>query len=249
MTQAFGIDIGGTGIKGAVVDVGSGELATERQRIKTPHPATPEAVARCVAQLVSEAGWHGDIGATFPAVIKHGVAQSAANVDPSWIGTDVDRVFTDAVGGGEVIVLNDADAAGIAEARFGAAKGVNGVVIMLTFGTGIGSALLMDGVLVPNTELGHLELDGHDAESRAAASVRDEHGMSYKEWAHRVNHYMQHVERLFTPDLFVVGGGVSKNADKWVPLLDLNTPVEPAQLLNNAGIVGAAIAVVERRAE
>jgi polyphosphate glucokinase len=250
MTQAFGIDIGGTGIKGAVVDVGSGELATERTRIKTPQPATPEAVAKVVARLVADADWHGDVGATFPAVIKHGIAQSAANVDPSWIGTDVDRVFTDAVGGGsEVIVLNDADAAGIAEARYGAAKGVNGVVIMLTFGTGIGSALLMDGVLVPNTELGHLELDGHDAESRAAASVRDEHGMSYRVWAERVNHYMRHVERLFTPDLFVVGGGVSKNADKWVPLLDLHTPVEPAQLLNNAGIVGAAIAVVERRAE
>jgi polyphosphate glucokinase len=202
-----------------------------------------------VAQLVSDAGWSGDVGATFPAVIKHGVAQSAANVDPSWIGTDVDQVFTGALTGtGEVIVLNDADAAGIAEARFGAAKGVAGVVIMLTFGTGIGSAVLMDGVLVPNTELGHLELDGHDAESRAAASVRDEHGMSYRVWSQRVNHYMQHVERLFSPDLFVVGGGVSKNADKWVPLLDLHTPGEPAQLLNNAGIVGAAIAVVERRA-
>ncbi|MDT4919401.1 MAG: polyphosphate glucokinase [Pseudonocardiales bacterium] len=250
MAQAFGIDIGGTGIKGALVNVDTGQLATERQRIKTPQPATPEAVAKVVARLVGDANWRGDIGATFPAVIKHGVAQSAANVDPSWIGTDVDRVFTDAVGGGgEVIVLNDADAAGIAEARFGAAKGVQGVVIMLTFGTGIGSALLMDGVLVPNTELGHLELDGHDAESRAAASVRDEHGMSYKVWSQRVNHYMRHVERLFTPDLFVVGGGVSKNADKWVPLLELHTPVEPAQLLNNAGIVGAAIAVVERRAE
>jgi polyphosphate glucokinase len=248
--QAFGIDIGGSGIKGAIVDTASGELATERRRIATPQPSTPAAVAAVVAQLVDEAGWSGDIGATFPAVIKHGVAQSAANVDPSWIGTDVDRVFTDAVGGGSgVIVLNDADAAGIAEARFGAAKGVAGVVIMLTFGTGIGSALLMDGVLVPNTELGHLELDGHDAESRAAASVRDEHAMSYKVWAHRVSHYMRHVERLFTPDLFVVGGGVSKNAQRWVPLLNLKTPVEPAQLLNNAGIVGAAIAATERHDE
>jgi len=248
MTQAFGIDIGGSGIKGAIVDVESGQLATERQRVPTPQPATPEAVAEVVARLVADAQWHGDVGATFPAVIKYGVAQSAANVDRSWVGTNVDRVFTDAVGEGcEVIVLNDADAAGIAEARFGAAKGVDGVVIMLTFGTGIGSALLMNGVLVPNTELGHLELDGHDAESRAAASVRDVHGMSYKAWSQPVNHYMRHVERLFTPDLFVVGGGVSKNADKWVPLLDLRTPVKPAQLLNNAGIVGAAIAVVERR--
>jgi polyphosphate glucokinase len=247
---AFGVDIGGTGIKGAVVEVASGLLTTERKRVLTPQPATPEAVARVVGRLVAEAHWQGDIGATFPAVIKHGIAQSAANVDPSWVGTDADKVFTDAVGAGsEVIVLNDADAAGIAEARFGAAKGVSGVVIMLTFGTGIGSALLMDGLLVPNTELGHLELDGYDAESRAAASVRDEHGMSYKKWAHRVNLYMQHVERLFSPDLFVVGGGVSKNADRWVPLLELNTPVEPAQLLNDAGIVGAAIAAVERLGE
>jgi polyphosphate glucokinase len=248
--QAFGIDIGGSGIKGALVDVATGQLATGRQRIPTPQPSTPVAVAAVVAQLVEDARWRGDIGATFPAVIKHGVAQSAANVDPSWVGTDVDRVFTAAVGsGGEVTVMNDADAAGIAEARFGAAKGVAGVVIMLTFGTGIGSALLMNGVLVPNTELGHLELDGYDAESRAAASVRDEHGMSYKKWAKRVNDYMQHVERLFTPDLFVVGGGVSKNADRWVPLLELKTPVKPAQLLNDAGIVGAALAAVDRLGE
>ncbi|HEV7203146.1 MAG TPA: ROK family protein [Jatrophihabitans sp.] len=248
--QAFGIDIGGTGIKGAPVDTATGELVTERKRILTPQPATPEAVAKVVAEMVSEAGWTGLIGATFPAVIKHGVAQSAANVDESWVGTDADKVFSEAVGpGSEVIVLNDADAAGIAEARFGAAKGVDGVVIMLTFGTGIGSALLMDGVLVPNTELGHLELDGYDAESRAAASVRDEHGMSYKKWAKRVNDYMTHVERLFTPDLFVVGGGVSKNADKWVPLLELKTPVKPAQLLNDAGIVGAALAAVDRLGE
>ncbi|WP_375502776.1 polyphosphate--glucose phosphotransferase [uncultured Jatrophihabitans sp.] len=244
--QAFGVDIGGTGIKGAVVDTGTGELVTERKRILTPHPATPDAVAKVVAQLVTEAGWQGKIGATFPAVIKHGVAQSAANVDPTWVGTDADKTFTQAVGGtSEVLVLNDADAAGIAEARYGAAKGVAGVVILLTFGTGIGSALLMNGVLVPNTELGHLELDGHDAETRAAASVRDEHGMSYKKWSKRVEAYMQHVERLFTPDLFVVGGGVSKAAEKWVPLLELKTPVKPAQLLNDAGIVGAAIAAVE----
>ena len=248
--QAFGVDIGGTGIKGAIVDTGTGSLVTERKRILTPQPATPEAVAQVVAQLVSDAGWQGLIGATFPAVIKHGVAQSAANVDPSWVGTDADKVFTEAAGGtSEVLVLNDADAAGIAEARYGAAKGVPGVVILLTFGTGIGSALLMNGVLVPNTELGHLELDGYDAETRAAASVRDEHGMSYRKWAKRVDAYMQHVERLFTPDLFVVGGGVSKSADKWVPLLDLKTPVKPAQLLNDAGIVGAAIAAVEGLAE
>ncbi len=245
--RALGIDIGGTGIKGAVVDTSSGELVTERIRILTPNPSTPDAVGAVVAKLVADLEWTGRIGATFPAVIQHGVARSAANVDKSWVGTDVDATFTDAVpAGSEVTVLNDADAAGLAEHRFGAAQRVSGVVLMLTFGTGIGSALLIDGVLVPNTELGHLELHGHDAETRAAASVRDEHGMSYKAWAKRVNDYMQHVERLFTPDLFVVGGGVSKKAEKWVPLLELRTPVRTAQLLNNAGIVGAAMAAVER---
>jgi polyphosphate glucokinase len=246
--QAYGIDIGGTGIKGAVVDTTTGQLLTPRTRILTPQPSTPDAVAGVVVKLLEDAGWSGPVGATFPAVIQHGVAKSAANVDKSWIGTDVDACFTNATGSGtEVSVLNDADAAGIAEARFGAARGVSGVVILLTFGTGIGSALLIDGTLVPNTELGHLELDGHDAEKRAAASVRDEEDLSYKKWAKRVNDYMSHVERLFTPDLFVVGGGVSKDADKWVPQLKLNTPVKPAELLNDAGIVGAAIAAAERR--
>ncbi len=248
--QAYGIDIGGTGIKGAVVDVATGRLVTARKRILTPQPSTPDAVARVVVELLTEAGWTGPVGATFPAIIQHGVAKSAANVDKSWIGTDVDRCFTDAAGSGtDVTVLNDADAAGIAEARFGAARGVSGVVILLTFGTGIGSALLIDGILVPNTELGHLELNGHDAETQAAASVRDENDLSYRKWAKRVDEYMAHVERLFTPDLFVVGGGVSKDAQKWVPLLTLNTPVKPAELLNDAGIVGAAIAAAERRGE
>jgi polyphosphate glucokinase len=246
--QALGIDIGGSGIKGAVVRTSSGELATERVRIVTPQPSTPDSVAAVVAQLVKQAEWHGVVGATFPAVVQHGVARSAANVDHSWIGTDVDAVFTQATGE-QIIVLNDADAAGIAEARFGAARDVAGVVILLTFGTGIGSALLVDGKLVPNTELGHLELDGHDAETRAAASARDREKLSYKHWAKRVQKYMAHVEKLFTPDLFVVGGGVSKEADKWVPHLELHTPVKPAQLLNNAGIVGAAMAAAERRGE
>jgi polyphosphate glucokinase len=249
-SRAFGIDIGGSGIKGAIVDTTTGELVTKRVRIPTPQPSTPKAVAEVVATLLAGAGWHGPVGATFPAVIQHGVARSAANVDKSWIGTDVDAVFTDAAPSAtDVHVLNDADAAGIAEARFGAAKGVRGVVLMLTFGTGIGSALLMNGVLVPNTELGHLELDGHDAEKRAAASVREDNKMSYKEWAKRVDRYMNHVQRLFTPDLFVVGGGVSKDAHKWVPLLHLDTPVQPAQLLNEAGIVGAAMAALERTFE
>lgn len=246
--QALGIDIGGSGIKAAVVHTATGELATARARVTTPQPSTPESVAAIVAELARQAEWHGVIGATFPAVIQHGVARSAANVDHSWIGTDVDAVFTKATGE-DVIVLNDADAAGIAEARFGAARDVAGVVILLTFGTGIGSALLVDGKLVPNTELGHLELDGHDAETRAAASVRDREDMPYKRWAKRVSRYMSHVEKLFTPDLFVVGGGVSKDSDKWVPHLDLHTPVRPAQLLNNAGIVGAAMAAAEQRGE
>lgn len=244
---AFGIDIGGSALKAAVVDVATGRLLTPRNRILTPRPSTPRAVAGVVAKLVGDAGWNGPVGATFPAIIQHGVARSAANVDPSWIGTDVDACFTRATPSAtDVTVVNDADAAGIAEARFGAAKGVAGVVILLTFGTGIGSALLVDGRLVPNTELGHLELDGHDAEKRAAASVRDESKMSYKDWAKRVDRYMKHVELLFTPDLFVVGGGVSRDADKWVPRLDLHTPVKPAELLNNAGIVGAAISAAEK---
>jgi polyphosphate glucokinase len=247
-TTAFGVDIGGSGIKGAIVDLTRGELATDRVKYLTPQPSTPEAVGQVVARLVREAGWNGVLGATFPAVIQHGVARSAANVDKSWIDTDVDQVFTKATGC-DVTVLNDADAAGLAEARFGAAKGVDGVVILLTFGTGIGSALLVDGKLVPNTEFGHLELDGHDAEKRAASSAKEHEGLSYRQWAKRVQHYLEHVEKLFTPDLFVLGGGVSKNAEKWVPLLELRTPLKPAELLNNAGIVGAALAAAEKFTE
>jgi polyphosphate glucokinase len=243
--SAFGIDIGGSGIKGALVDTRTGELKTQRVRIATPEESTPHNVAQVVLELVQKAQFDGRIGATFPAIIKNGVARSAANVDPSWIGTDVDDVFTKATGR-EVTVLNDADAAGLAEVRFGAARDVSGVVILLTFGTGIGSALFIDGRLVPNTELGHLEIDGHDAEDRAAASVKDKQKMSYRHWAKRVQRYMGQVEALFTPDLFIVGGGVSKDADRWVPLLQLNTPIRPAQLLNNAGIVGAAMAAAER---
>ena len=243
--RAFGIDIGGTGIKGALVDTTDGSLVTPRVRIVTPHPATPEAVAAVVTKLVADSGWTGPVGATLPAVISHGVARSAANVDPSWIGTDADALFTEATGD-QVTVLNDADAAGLAEIRFGVAKGVDGVVLMLTFGTGIGSALFIDGILVPNTELGHIEIDGHDAETRAAASAKDHEVLSYRHWARRVQKYLTHLERLFTPDLFVVGGGVSKDAAKWVPLLDVQAPIKVASLLNNAGIVGAAMAAVER---
>jgi len=247
-SRAFGIDIGGSGIKGAVVDTSTGELVTERRRVETPARSTPAAVSTVVTELVRQAGWTGLVGATFPAVIKHGVALSAANVDKSWIGTDADAVFTQATGL-DVIVLNDADAAGLAEVRFGAARGVDGVVILLTFGTGIGSALFVDGRLVPNSELGHLEVDGHDAEHRAAASAREREDLSWSAWAARVHRYLRRVEGLFSPDLIVVGGGVSKKAEKWVPLLDLRTPVMPALLENDAGIVGAALAAVERRGE
>lgn len=239
--QAFGVDIGGSGIKGAVVDLDTGELVTERERIPTPEPSTPDAVAEVVGQLVSTAKWKGSVGATFPAIIKHGVARSAANVDKSWIGTDVDAIFTAATGC-DVIVLNDADAAGYAEVRYGAAQGVDGVVVVLTFGTGIGSGVFLDGKLVPNTELGHLEIDGHDAEHKAAASAREREELSWSKWAGRVEHYLRRVEALFTPDLFVIGGGVSKKADKWLPEIAIDTPIKPAQLKNDAGIVGAALA-------
>jgi polyphosphate glucokinase len=245
-TRGFGIDIGGSGIKGAVVDRRTGDLLSPRHRIPTPSPSTPHAVAGVVNQLVDGENWTGTVGVTFPAVIKNGVARSAANVDPSWIGTDVDKTFTEATGR-DVTVLNDADAAGLAEVRFGAAKGVPGVVIVLTFGTGIGSGLFVDGRLVSNTELGHLELDGHDAEKRAAASARENHDMSWSKWAHHMQHYLKHVEFLFSPDLFVIGGGVSKKPEKWLPHLKLHAAVKPAELLNNAGIVGAALAAAERR--
>jgi polyphosphate glucokinase len=248
VATAFGIDIGGSGIKGAIVDLRTGELLTERRKYATPRPSTPDAVAEMVARLVTEAGWTGLVGATFPAVIKNGIALTAANVDKSWIGTDADAVFTKATGC-DVTVLNDADAAGLAEVRYGAAKGVPGVVILLTFGTGIGSGLFLDGQLVPNTELGHLELDGQDAEKRAAASAKENEGLSYKQWAKRVQRYLAHVEELFNPDQFVLGGGVSKAAGKWVPLLELRARVKPAELMNNAGIVGAALAAAERRGE
>ncbi len=243
----FGIDIGGSGIKGAPVDLGRGAFRAERARIATPSPSTPAAVAGVVAQIVAEFGRAGGsrpIGVTFPAVIQHGVALSAANVDPSWIGTDV-RSLISGVLGRRVFVVNDADAAGFAEARFGAAKGVPGVVLMATLGTGIGTALLLDGKLVPNTELGHLEIGGKDAESRAADSARDAEGLSWEEWAKRLQRYFRTLENLFSPDLFVVGGGVSKKSEKFLPFLELRTPIVPAALRNDGGIIGAACLAAE----
>lgn len=243
----FGIDIGGSGIKGAPVDLAAGRFAADRVRIPTPSPSTPAAVADVVAEIVETFGPASGtlpIGVTFPAVIQHGVARTAANVDKGWVDTDVDALMTRRLGRA-VHVVNDADAAGLAEARFGAAKDVPGVVFLATLGTGIGSALLVDGRLVPNTELGHLEIDGKDAETRAADSARTRDDLSWEHWAKRLQRYFRAVEDLFWPDLIVVGGGVSKKADKFLPLLDLRTPVKPAGLLNDGGIVGASIAAAE----
>lgn len=239
-SQALGIDIGGTGIKGALVDIDTGQLITERHRVPTPVPSTPHNVSEVIHELVKLNSWSGPVGAAFPAVVRNGVALSAANVDPSWMGADVDALFTE-VTHCSVTVMNDADAAGVAEVRAGAAKDVPGVVLLLTLGTGIGSALFVDGRLVPNTELGHLEVDGADAEKRAAASAREREGLSWKHWAGRLQHYLEHLEHVLTPDLFVLGGGVSKNPDKWLPILQVRTPIVIAQLRNNAGIVGAAM--------
>ena len=246
-TRGFGIDIGGSGIKGCPVDLDAGTFAAERRRTPTPSPSTPAAVAGVVAEIVDgfgEAGAGVPVGVTFPAVIQHGVARTAANVDKSWIDTDVAALLREQLGR-PVRVVNDADAAGYAETRFGAAKGVQGTVFMATLGTGIGSALIVDGVLVPNTELGHLEIDGKDAETRAADSVRDAEGLSWEHWAKRLTRYFTTIERLFWPDLIVVGGGVSKKADKFLPLLELRTPIVPSTLRNDGGIIGAALLAVE----
>ncbi|KRF37547.1 polyphosphate--glucose phosphotransferase [Nocardioides sp. Soil805] len=237
----FGIDFGGTGIKGAPVDLGSGDFAGSRVKIATPRPATPEAVADVFRELVGRfPASSSPVGVTVPAVVRHGMVSSAANIDPSWIGTDADAVFTEALGR-EVHVVNDADAAGLAEVEYGAAKGRTGLVIVTTLGTGIGSALIHDDVLVPNSELGHLEIDGYDAETRAANSARESEGLSYEAWAERLTTYYRTVERLFSPELIVIGGGVSKSFDKFGPLIDIETEIVPAALRNKAGIIGAAL--------
>jgi len=238
------VDIGGSGIKGCLVDLEKGQLIGERVRIETPHPSLPEPVYEAVAGIVDRFGWTGRIGVTFPGVMKNGVAYTAANVDKSWIGTNVAAGLEKLIPG-TVETLNDADAAGLAEMRYGAGRDQAGVVLMLTFGTGIGSALFTDGVLVSNTEFGHIQVDGEDGEHRASAAVKDREGLSYPEWAARVDRYLDVLETELWPDLIIVGGGVSKKAHKWVPLLTTRTPVVPAQLLNDAGIVGAALAAYE----
>lgn len=237
----LGIDIGGTGIKGAPVNVETGELLAERLRIETPHPALPNSVADVVEQIAAHFQYKGPAGVTFPAVVKKGVIYTAANVDESWIGTDAGDLFSQHTGG-PVSVVNDADAAGIAEMRFGAGKDRQGVVIMVTLGTGIGSAVFLDGKLLPNTEFGHLQIRGKDAEKRASEKVREDKNLSWKKWSKSVGEFLDKMERLFSPDLFIIGGGISKKADKFFPYLTTKTEViiVPAQMRNDAGIIGAA---------
>ncbi|MBF8187443.1 ROK family protein [Nonomuraea sp. K274] len=234
--NVLGIDIGGSGIKGAPVDTSSGELLDDRLRVPTPHPSKPHEVVNVVAAVVKHFDWNGPVGVTFPGVVVDGVVRSAANVHHSWVGVDAAALF------GGAAVLNDADAAGLAELTFGRGVGQRGTVLVLTFGTGIGSALFTDGVLVRNTELGHLRLRGKDAEYRASARVREERDLSWEAWAERVEEYLRHVEMLFSPSLIVIGGGVSKKAGKFLPYVHVDTPVVPAALQNEAGIIGAALA-------
>lgn len=238
----FGIDIGGSGIKGAVVDMATGELVGERATVATPQPATPAAIAHAVAKIVASCAWVGPVGIALPSVITGQIARTAANIDDSWVGLDVHELFTQALGGAPVSVLNDADAAGIAEVAFGDEAARNGAVIFLTFGTGIGSAFFSDGTLFPNTELGHMRIDGAEAEHFASSAVRDREQLSFAEWAARVDTILHEYARLLNPSAFVVGGGISGVAERWVPLLTVDVPVVPAALRNNAGIVGAAMA-------
>lgn len=236
----LGVDIGGSGIKAAPVDVTTGTLKEERYEVPTPPGARPDDVTACVAAVLGHFSWDEPFGCTFPAVVKDGVIRTAANVDASWIGVHAGKAIGAATNL-DVAVLNDADAAGLAEMHFGAGRGVSGTVVVLTLGTGIGSALFRDGVLVPNTELGHIELDGRDAETWAAPSVKTREGLDYPNWSVRLNRYLQIVETLLWPDLLILGGGISREADLFLPLLEIRCPVVPAALDNEAGIVGAAM--------
>jgi polyphosphate glucokinase len=248
MAHVLGVDIGGSGIKGAPVDLSTGKLLADRVKLETPHPSLPAAVADVVRVLVTGFSWTGPIGITFPGVVIDGVMKSAANVDKSWIDTDARQLFGQATGQ-PVVMINDADAAGLAEMKFGAGVGQNGTVLMLTLGTGIGSALFIDGILVPNTEFGHIEIRGREAEKRASELVREEHDLSWGKWAGNVDEYLRHIEAVLSPDLFIVGGGISKQSEKWVPrLTGIRARIVPAALLNDAGIVGAAMAAASEAA-
>jgi len=237
----LGVDIGGSGIKAALVDEPSGELIGERIRMATPEQAKPEDVADVVAEIVKRFDVSGDVGCGFPAVIRHGVAWTAGNIHESWIGTDVDALFSGKTGL-RFHTVNDADAAGLAEMKFGVGREHPGkVIMMVTLGTGIGTALFVDGQLVPNLEFGHLKIRGKDAEWRASDAARKRKELSWKGWSKRLTEYFTELENLFWPDLFVIGGGVSKEADKFLPLIEIRTPMVAARLLNQAGIVGAAL--------
>jgi len=242
----LGIDIGGTGIKAAPVDINKGELLQERFRIDTPQPPTPRAMLSVIGDIIEHWKWEGKIGCGFPGVLKRGEVYTAANLSKQWIGINLaDQIKK--ISSCEAVVINDADSAGLAEIKFGAGKEYNkhggGVVIMVTLGTGIGTALFVDGHLVHNTELGHIEIDGKDAEKRAAASVRERKNLSWKKWGNRVNTYLQTMEKLFSPDLFIIGGGVSKKPDKFFQYIELKTKIVPAEMNNDAGIVGAALSI------
>jgi polyphosphate glucokinase len=246
--HALGIDIGGSGIKAAPVDVDTGQLLADRQKIDTPRPALPDAVAGAVKELVTTFSWSGPVGITFPGVVTDGVTRTAANLDSAWIGLDAASLFGRAAGN-PVRVLNDADAAGMAEMTFGAGVGELGTVVMLTFGTGIGSALFTRGILVPNTEFGHIEVRGQDAEKRASERAKELHDLSWGKWAGHVGEYLHHIEAVLWPSLFIVGGGVSRQADKWVPrLTGIRARIVPATLQNEAGIVGAAMSTASESA-
>jgi polyphosphate glucokinase len=236
----LGIDIGGSGVKGAPVDTVRGDLLAERYRLPTPQPSDVTNVVEAVAEVAGQFTGYERIGITFPGVVVDGVIRTAANVDKSWLDAPAAKIFADRLGS-PVSVLNDADAAGVAEVAFGAGRDQRGLTMMLTFGTGIGSALFLDGTLIPNTEFGHLELHGKDAELHASDRVREEEGMSWEKWASRVEEYLKHVEALLSPRLFIIGGGVSKKADRFFPLINIRTPMVPAALLNSAGIIGAAV--------
>lgn len=242
----LGIDVGGSGIKGNLVDIVKGEVTQERHRIATPQPATPEAVADVIAQIVKHFNYEGPIGCTLPGIVQQGTVLSAANIDKSWVNTNADELF-EKVTGCPVTVINDADAAGVAEMVFGVGKDQKGVVFMLTFGTGIGTALFTDGKLVPNTELGHIEFNGQGAEPQMSAKVKEDKDLSYKKWGKLVNKYLQYLEFLFSPTMFIIGGGISKRSEKFFPYLETKAKVVAAELLNDAGIVGAAYAVQQEK--
>jgi polyphosphate glucokinase len=237
----LGIDVGGSGIKGAPVDLTAGRLAVARHKVLTPQPATPGAVAAAVAELASQFDTRGPVGVAVPAVVMHGVARTAANIDPAWIDCDIGQLLQEALGR-PVAALNDADAAGLAEMRFGAGRDRRGTVVLLTLGTGIGSSVFVDGVLLPNTEFGHLDIRGKDAEHRASAQVREAEGLSWEKWAARLSEVLVAIEQLVWPDLYIIGGGISRKHEKFLSLLQCRTAVVPAALGNDAGIVGAALA-------